>query len=141
MSAEDVLQKYGKTIEEYNSQYKIVTTNSYVIATSTAIKSKNEVVTIQTELVETIEGEDAINPGYRKYKILLLSKTKGSKTLAEIISVYEPLRYWGYIRSPFEERVATLFISDFRGCEAYPQMRINIVGANLIRGFNVKIRE
>ena len=141
VSAEDVLQKYGKTIGEYNSQYKIETTHSYVIAASTAIKSENEVLEIQTELVETIEGEDAINPGYRKYKILLLSKTKGTKTLAEVISVYEPLRYWGYFKSPFEERIAALFISAFRGCEAYPQMRINIVGANLVRGFNATIRE
>ncbi len=140
-SAEDVLKKHGKIIGDYNSQYGIVPKNSYVIATSTVIKSENEVLTIQTELVETIEGEDAVNPGYKKYKIFLLSKTKGTKTLAEVISVYEPLRYWGYFKSPFEERIATLFISDFRGCEAYPQMRINIVGANLVRGFNAKIRE
>jgi hypothetical protein len=138
---QDVLQKHGKTIGDYNSQYKIVTTNSYVITTSTAIKSENEVLAIQTELVETIEGEDAINPGYRKYKTILSSKTRGTKTLAEIISVYEPLRYWGYFESPFEERITALFISDFRGCEAYPQMHINIVGAHLIRGFNAKIRE
>ena len=141
VTAEDVLQKHGKTIGDYNSQYGIVTMNSCVIATSTAIKSENEVLTIQTELVETIDGEDAINPGYQKYKILLLSKTKGTKTLAEVISVYEPLRYWGYFKSPFEERIAALFISDFRGCEAYPQMRINIVGANLIYGFDVERKE
>ena len=141
VSAENVLQKHGKTIGEYNSQYGIVTTNSYLISTSMAIKSKNEVLTIQTKLVETIDGEDAINPGYRKYKIFLRSETKGSKILAEIISVYEPLRYWGYFKSPFEERIAALFISDFRGCQAYPQMRINVVGANLVRGFNPKIRE
>ena len=76
-----------------------------------------------------------------QYKILLLSETKGAKTLAEITSVYEPLRYWGYFKSPFEDRIAALFISDFRGCEAFPQMRINIVGANLVRGFSTKFRE
>ncbi len=141
VSAEDVLQKHAKTIGDYNSQYKIVTTNSYVITASTAIESENEVLAIQTELVETIEGEDAVNPGYRKYKIILSSESKGTKTLAEIISVYEPLRYWGYFKSPFEERITALFISDFRGCEAYPQMHINIVGAHLIRGFKAKIRE
>lgn len=139
VSVGDFLQKYGKTIRDYNLQYGIITKNSYVIATSTAIKSENEVLTIKMELLETIEGEDAINPGYQKYKILLLSKTKGIKTLAQITSVYEPLRYWGYFKSPFEERIAALFISDFRGCEAYPQMRINIVGANLESGFNAKV--
>ncbi len=141
VSAEDVLQKHGKTIEDYNSQYKIVATNSWAIATSTAIESEYEVLTIQTELIETIEGEDAVNPGYRKYKIILSSKTKGTKTLSEIISVYEPLRYWGYFKSPFEERITALFISDFRGCDAYPQMHINIVGAHLVRGFKAKISE
>ncbi len=141
VSAEDVLQKHRKTIGDGNSQYGIVTTNSSVMATSTAIKSESDVLTIQAKLVETIDGEDAINPGYQKYKILLLSEIKGAKTLAEITSVYEPLRYWGYFKSPFEDRIAALFISDFRGCEAFPQMHINIVGANLIRGFSTKFRE
>lgn len=141
VSAEDVLQKYEKTIGDYNSQYGILTTNFQVINTSTAIESKSDKLKIQTELVETIEGEDAINPGYKKYIILLLSQTKGTKKLSQLISIYEPLRYWGYFKSPFEERIAALFISSFRGCDAFPQMRINIVGANLVRGFKAKINK
>lgn len=141
VSAEVILQKYGTTIGDYNSQYGIEMMKSYGIAKSTEIESENEVLSIQTELVETVDGEDAINPGYRKYRIQLLSKMKGTKTLAELISVYEPLRYWGYYKSPFEKRIAALFISDFRGCEAYPQLRINIVGADLVHGFKATIRE
>lgn len=137
-SAEVILQKHAATIGDYNSQYEILTMNSHEIANSTEIESENEVLTIQTELVETVYGEDAINPGYRKYKIQLFSKMKGTKTLGELISIYEPLRYWGYYKSPFEERIAALFISDFRGCEAYPQIRINIVGAYLNHGFKAK---
>jgi len=139
VSAEDVLRKYHQIIEDHNSQHQIVMTYSQTIATGKSIESKNDKLKIHTKLLKTIEGEDAINPGYKKYISLLSSRTKGTKKLAEIISVYEPLRYWGYFKSPFEERVAILFISGFRGCDAYPQMRINIVGANLIKGFNTKI--
>ena len=134
----DVLRKYAQKIEHSNSQYGIATTESYRIAISTVIKLGGDVLTIQMDLIETVEGEDAINPGYQKYQISLLSENKGIKTLAEIKSVYEPLHYWGYYKSPYEERIAVLLLSDFRGCGAYPQMRINIVGANLIRGFNVE---
>jgi hypothetical protein len=37
-----------------------------------------------------------------------------------------------------ENKLSRTFLSDFRGCEAFPQMRINIVGANLIYGFDVE---
>ena len=88
-----------------------------------------------------VPSEDSINPGYQKYYISLWSRKRGIKKLAEIKSIYKPLRFWGYLKSPFEERIAALFLSDFRGCEAFPQMRINIVGANLIYGFDVERRE
>ena len=137
ISTESFLRKYGNIIDDLNYQYGIVMETSVVITINKKIQSRNDVLTVQLELSETVEGEDAINPGYRKYQILLFSKTKGTKVLAHIKSVYEPLYYWGYIRSPFEERIALLFIGDFRGCDAFPQMRINIVGAGLVNGFKV----
>ena len=138
LSVEKVMRKYAKRIEDYNSKYGIVTAEFYKIAVSTVIKSEKDVLAIQTELVEIVEGEDSINPGYQKYHISLWSRKHGIKKLSEIKSIYKPLRFWGYLKSPFEERIAVLFLSDFRGCEAFPQMRINIVGANLIRGFVVE---
>ena len=133
--AEEILQKYAKRIERYNSKYDVIASDSYNIATNSEVTSGKDVLIIKTELVETAIGEDAINPGYKKYHVSLNSKKRGIKKLAEIKSVYQPLRYWGYIKSPFEERIAALFISEFRGCDAYPQMRINIVGASLKYGF------
>lgn len=138
VKAEEVMIKHRKTIEGYNSKYGIIASDTYSIVTNTTVQSKNDALTIQTELIEQIDGEDAVNPGYRKYKISLSSKTKGIKTLGNLKSVYEPLQFWGYVNSPFEERVAALFISDFRGCGAFPQMRINIIGANLVIGFKPK---
>ncbi len=135
VSAEDILQKYRKVIEDSNVSYGISMEASPAIISGREVQTHNDLLTITMELTETVDGEDAVNPGYRKYKLSLLSKKKGGKILAHIISVYNPLSYWGYIKSPFEERIAALFISDFRGCDAFPQMRINIVGANLVSGF------
>lgn len=136
ISSIKLMQKYGKNIEEHNANYGVITNKSFNIDISREINSGNDTFTIQTKLVETGIGEDAINPGYRKYAISLISEKRGIKKIAEIKSVYEPLRYWGYIKSPFEERIATFFLSDFRGCDAFPQMRINIVGASLKYGFS-----
>lgn len=138
VSAEEVLQKYGKRIEDSNSKYEIVTADSHEIVLSTEIEIEKTVLVIQAVLVENVDGEDAVEPGYRKYDVLLMSGEQRRKKLAEIKSIYEPLRFWGYLKSPFEERIAILFLSDFRGCDAFPQMRVNVVGASLIRGFDVE---
>lgn len=65
--AEEILQKYAKRIERYNSKYAVIATDPYQIVTNKEVTSGKDVLIIQTELVETGIGEDAINPGYKKY--------------------------------------------------------------------------
>ncbi|HFD33371.1 MAG TPA: hypothetical protein ENJ28_11775 [Gammaproteobacteria bacterium] len=133
--AVEILKKYGKRIARYNSKYDVITSGPYNIVTNREINLGKDVLIIQTKLVKTGIGEDAVNPGYKKYHVLLNSNKRGMKKIAQIKSMYQPLHFWGYIKSPFEERIATLFISEFRGCDAFPEMRINIVGASLKYGF------
>jgi hypothetical protein len=90
-------------------------------------------------IVENPDEESRPYGVVRKATLQLRSKRSGKKTLSEkSYAEAMPLdvRVLGYIKSPFEERIAVVLLEVFRGYEGPPHTgHIKIVGASLNTGF------
>lgn len=103
------------------------------------LRYKGDQLTPHLSIQENKDEESRPYGIVSKATLQLSSKRNGKKTLFEksyLEALPLDLKVLGYIRSPYEERIAVVMLEVYRGYEGPPHTgQIKIVGASLATGF------
>lgn len=134
----DLWRKNRKAFSEKLNQYGIIPQRPFALL-SFPINHAGDQLRTNLKIEEETDEEKRLYSGVKKATLEINSRRGGTKSVYQTANAeYGPLdvKVLGYLKSPYQPRVAVIMIEVWRGYEGPPHVtNVKIAGASLTTGF------